>query len=44
MTKRTMAKSGSFTSRYKPTFDQEQDEWILQVPSSAVIRTSIPGT
>ena len=40
MTKRTMAKSGSFTSRYKPTFDQEQDEWVLQVPSSAVTRKS----
>lgn len=40
MTKRTMAKSGSFTSRYKPTFDKEQDEWILQVPSNAVTRRS----
>jgi len=40
MTKRTMAKSESFTSRYKPTFDQKQDEWVLQVPSSAVIRKS----
>jgi hypothetical protein len=40
MTKRTMEKSGSFTSRYNPTFDQEQDEWILQVPSNAVKRIS----
>jgi hypothetical protein len=40
MTKRTMAKSQSFTSRYKPMFDQEQDEWVLQVPSSAVTRKS----
>jgi len=40
MIKRTMSKSGSFTSRYKPVFDQERDEWVLQVPSSAVTRQS----
>lgn len=36
----SMAKNESFTSRYKPTFDQERDEWVLQVPSTAVIRKS----
>ena len=40
MTKSTMANSESFTSRYKPMFDQERDEWVLQVPSSAVTRKS----
>jgi hypothetical protein len=40
MTKKTMAKSDSFTSRYKPMFDHKQDEWVLQVPSDAVIRKS----
>ena len=40
MTRRTMAKSESFNSRYEPTFDQEHDEWVLQVPSRAVIRKS----
>jgi hypothetical protein len=40
MTKGTMAKSGLFTARYNSTFDQEQDEWVLQVPSSAVTRKS----
>jgi len=35
-----MAKNESFTTRYKPTFDQERDEWILQVPRIAVIRKS----
>ncbi len=38
MTKKTTVKSESFTSKYKPTFNDEQDEWVLQVPSSAVIR------
>lgn len=32
MTGGPMTKIGSFTSRYKPKFDPEQDEWILQVP------------
>ncbi len=40
MTKRVMVKSGSFISKYKPTFDQEHDEWILQVPSRTVTRRS----
>jgi hypothetical protein len=31
-----MIKSESFTSRYKPKFDPERDEWILQVPCSDV--------
>jgi hypothetical protein len=35
-----MAKNESFTSKYKPTFDQERDEWILQVPSNTVKRKS----
>jgi hypothetical protein len=28
----------SFASRYKPRFDQNCDEWVLQVPSTAVNR------
>ena len=40
MTKRIIAKNESFMSRYKPTFDQENDEWVLQVPNSAVTRKS----
>ena len=40
MAKRTMAKGESFTSRYNPALDQERDEWVLQVPSSAVTRKS----
>ena len=35
-----MAKNESFTSMYKPRFDQEHDEWVLQVPSNAVRRKS----
>jgi hypothetical protein len=30
----------SFMSIYKPEFDQEQNEWILQVLTSSVIRRS----
>ncbi|MFC1962908.1 hypothetical protein ACFLWB_02795 [Chloroflexota bacterium] len=33
-------KGESFTSRYKPTFDISRDEWILEVPSNAVLRKS----
>ena len=33
-----MAKNESFTSKYKPTFDKERDEWVIQVPSDAVAR------
>jgi len=40
MTKRTAAKDKSFTLRYNPRFDQERDEWILQIPAGAVIRKS----
>ena len=40
MTERATAKSGSFTSTYKPMFDQEHDEWVLQVPCRAVTRKS----
>ena len=35
-----MVKDESFTSKYKPAFDQERDEWILQVPNNAVTRKS----
>jgi len=35
-----MVKNESFMSRYKPFFDQEQDEWILQVPANAITRRS----
>ncbi|MFC1954565.1 hypothetical protein ACFLVZ_01930 [Chloroflexota bacterium] len=35
-----VAKNESFTSKYKPAFDQENDEWILQVPSNMVKRKS----
>jgi hypothetical protein len=35
-----MANRESFTSKYKPQFDQQHDEWILQVPSNAVTRRS----
>ena len=35
-----MKNNTSFTSKYKPVFDQEQDEWILQVPTTAVTRYS----
>jgi hypothetical protein len=40
MNKETSVESESFTSKYKLTFDQKQDEWVLQVPSSAVKRKS----
>ena len=40
MTKRTVAKDKSFTLRYNPRFDQERDEWVLQIPAGAVIRKS----
>ena len=30
----------SFMSIYKPKFDQEQNEWVLQVPTSSVIQRS----
>jgi hypothetical protein len=40
MTKKTLAKSESFTSKYKPIFDQKQDEWVLQVPSNDIKRKS----
>ena len=40
MAKRITAKNESFMSRYKPAFDQEKDEWVLQVPNSAVTRRS----
>ena len=35
-----MTKDNSFMSRYKPVFDQERDEWILQVPAGAVTQRS----
>jgi hypothetical protein len=35
-----IAKDESFTSRYKPIFDTSRDEWILEIPSSAVMRKS----
>ena len=31
-----MAGSGSFTSKYNLKFDKELDEWIFQIPSTAV--------
>jgi len=31
-----MPDNESFMSRYKPTFDQEKDEWVLYVPQSSV--------
>ena len=37
MVKEPMMKSGSFSSIYRPVFDQERDEWILQVPSNSVV-------
>ncbi|NWF78189.1 MAG: hypothetical protein HXY36_06405 [Chloroflexi bacterium] len=40
MTKRTATKNKSFMLRYRPRFDQERDEWILQIPAGAVIRKS----
>jgi hypothetical protein len=40
MTKRTAAKDKSFTLRYNLRFDQERDEWVLQIPAGAVIRKS----
>ena len=40
VTKGTVAKDKSFTLRYNPRFDQERDEWILQIPAGAVIRKS----
>jgi hypothetical protein len=40
MTKGTAAKDKSFTLRYSPRFDQQRDEWILQVPAGAVMRKS----
>jgi hypothetical protein len=35
-----MKKNESFTLKYKPVFDQDLDEWVLQVPSTKVIRTA----
>lgn len=35
-----MAKDESFTSKYKPRFDQDHDEWVLQVPTTGVTRKS----
>lgn len=32
-----MPNTESFTAKYKPTFDQERDEWVLRVPSSSVM-------
>ena len=40
MTKGTAAKDKSFASRYNPRFDQERDEWVLQIPAGAVTRKS----
>ena len=40
MTKRTAAKDKSFTLRYNLRFDQERDEWVLQIPARAVTRKS----
>jgi len=31
-----VARPESFTAKYKPSFDQGGDEWILQVPQDAV--------
>jgi hypothetical protein len=41
MTKGTAAKNKSFMLRYNPRFDQERDEWILQIPAGEVIRKSV---
>ena len=35
-----MSKDESFTSRYKPRFDHEHDEWVLQVPTLDVTHKS----
>ena len=40
MSKRRLLKSESFVSKYKPRFDQEQDEWVLQVPANSVRQNS----
>ena len=40
MAKRRVAKDKSFAFRYSPRFDQERDEWVLQVSTRAVIRRS----
>ena len=32
--------STSFMSRYKPYYDEDSDEWVLQLPSSAVTKSS----
>lgn len=31
-----MAKIESFAARYRPTFDPDQDEWVLRVPGDTV--------
>ena len=40
MTKGKASQDKSFMSRYNPRFNQKRDEWILQIPASAVIRKS----
>lgn len=40
MAKRRAARNESFASRYNPRFDQERDEWVLQIPAGAVTRKS----
>jgi hypothetical protein len=40
MAKGRAAKDLSFAARYNPRFDQERDEWVLQIPAGAVTRTS----
>lgn len=40
MTAKPAPASESFTTRYKPSFNEKRDEWVLRVPSGAVTRIS----
>lgn len=40
MARRKAAKEESFSLTYRLRFDQDRDEWILQIPANAVMRKS----